>query len=113
MKSWAEYMKFKEELDDLENPSGRFKINNADNFGVDYEHTMGDLLKILITKYHGEFLQFLRKFVEKGDGELGNLLKKIDKEPNSITYQRFGDDDIEEIVPNGADKGYSDGGEDE
>ncbi len=109
MKSWSEYKNIKEELDDVDNPSARYKINNADNFGVDYEHTMSELLKILITKYQGDFLQFLRKFVQRGDQEMGDLLKKIDKE-TSISYTKTAETD-DEIVPSLADRGYSDGGE--
>lgn len=106
MKSWFEFIKVAEELDG-ESPVNAFKINNADNFGVDYEHTMNDLLKLIITKYNNEFISFLKRLHQRGDEEVGSLLKKIDK-PN-ISYQRFGkDNDTEEIVPNDADRAHSD-----
>jgi len=110
---WVEKMRFSEDIEDSQNPSDRFKLNNGDDLGNDYDHTLQELMKIVMSKYERETMQFLDGIAQRGDREISNLLRKLGKEtqPSSMRepeHPTQGD----EVVPSNADVGSSEQGGD-
>lgn len=108
---WVQQKKLIEDMENLQNPSDRFKLNNSDDLGSDYDHTLQELMKVVMSKYERETMQFLSGIAARGDEEVGNLMKKLDKEPTPVHGRRpehptAGD----EVVPPESDTGHADGG---
>jgi hypothetical protein len=111
---WVEKRGFAEDIEDSQNPSDRFKLNNSDDLGNDYDHTLQELMKIVMTKYERETMQFLDGISQR-DREVSNLLRKLSKE-NQPSPMREPEHPTQgdEVVPSNADVGTSDqGGGDE
>lgn len=108
---WVERKKFRENIEDLQNPSDRFKLNNSDDLGTDYDHTLQELMKVVMAKYERETMEFLSGIAQRGDEEVINLLRRLGKEAKPIDMEEPdhpGQGD--EVVPPNADVGHSDSG---
>ena len=108
---WIQQKKFIEDIEDIQNPSDRFKLNNSDDLGSDYDHTLQELMKVVMSKYERETMQFLNGIAARGDQEVANLVKKLDKEVKPIpTAEPRHPTEGDEVVPPNADTGHSDSG---
>ena len=114
MKTFAAYANergLREDIEDIQNPSDRFKLNSDEDMGSDYDHTLTELIKAVMNKYEQETMQFLQGIADRGDQEIADLMQKLGKEqkPSDIEGPRHPTDYDNEVVPPMADTGYSDG----
>lgn len=111
---WLKKKGYKEGLADGGNPVEKFNFNmdNDHDFAEDQDRTEVELFKTIIRKYPEETMDFFQTMARRGDAEIANLLKKLDR--NSIPklskkpQHSFNND---EVVPSSADSGYSNMGD--
>src|SRR3990170_5199924 len=109
---WVQHKKLIEDIEDIQNPSDRFKLNNSDDLGSDYDHTLQELMKVVMSKYERETMQFLQGLSQRGDEEITNLMGRLGKEAKPVDMKRpQHPTEGDEVVPPNADVGHSDSGE--
>jgi len=117
MRTFAAYAQergLREDIDDIQNPADGFKLNRDEDMGQDYDHTLTELIKAVMTKYEQETMQFLHGIADRGDQEVADLLRKLDKEhkPSELEEPRHPTDIDNEVIPPIADTGHSETGGD-
>ena len=116
MKTFEDYQRertLKEDMDDIQNPADRFKLNSEDEMGSDYDRTLTELIKAVMNKYEQETMQFLVGIANRGDQEISDLVQKISKDQKSLNFKEpeHPTDYDNEVVPPIADTGQSPNGE--
>ena len=109
--TWEEYQKHREMLenyDDVDGSTSRFDLNRDDDLGNDYDHTLQEIMKVIMSKYEHETLQFLRNIAGRGDQEINDLISKLGKDNKpEVNKKPRHKQDSDEVVPPESDTGYS------
>lgn len=111
--NWLVIKKAIEEgFDEPSDPTDKFKFNNADdrsNVADDYEKTQKEVTKVVMTKYHSQFMRFLRQLSEEhSDGELQGLIRKLETDKSSgytKSWKPNHPSNKDDVVPPEADRG--------
>jgi hypothetical protein len=111
---WLKKKGYKEGLADNGNPVEKFTYNSDkdQDFAEDQERTESELFKVLLRKYPEETQDFFQTIARRGDAEVANLLKKLDR--NSVpklTQKPKHPNNVDEVVPSSADSGFSNMGD--
>lgn len=113
-KDWLRKKGYYESFSDGDNPIEKFNFNrdNDTDFAIDQDRTEVDLFKMIIRKYPEETEDFFQTIARRGDSEVLNLLKKLDrnKTPKLSRPPRH-PSDTHEIVPSSADSSHNSMGE--
>jgi len=108
---WIEERSLEEDIEDIQNPADRFKINSDGGPGNDYDRTLTELIKAVMNKYQQETMQFLTGIAERGDEEIADLLRRLSKEESPGDFKEPEHSTSgNEVVPPESDTGYADGG---
>lgn len=91
-------------------PVSKFKFDDNDDCGTDYEHTQQELFKVVMSKYPEEAIEFLNGIAQRGDEEVASLLSKLQKDKPIEMEEPDHPSSGHEIVPSLADTGYDPGG---
>jgi|LakMenEpi03Aug12_release.lakeMendotaPanAssembly.Ray.scaffolds.fasta_scaffold20543_4 hypothetical protein len=115
-KDWLKKKHYKEGLADNDNPVEKYNFNkdNDSDFAEDQDRTEVELFKIIMRKYPEETMDFFQTMSRRGDAEISNLIKKLDR--NSVpklSLKPKHSPNFDEIVPSSADSGYNNMGEQE
>jgi hypothetical protein len=112
-KKWLKKKDYIEGLADGGYPIEKFNYNDKDyDFAKDNDKNIMDLFKSILEKYPEETFDFFDEIAERGDSEINNLLKNIDKKQTRFPKSSRNISNDDEIVPSSADSGYSSGEDD-
>lgn len=108
-KQWIKRRRMAEEFGDESDPGSKFQFNrDDDDFAEDYEKVQTELFKAVMAKYPEETMGFLNHVADRGDEEIANLLRKLQKERGpSMAKEPHHPKDRDEIMPSSADTGYN------
>lgn len=108
---WVQNRALSEDIDDIQNPADRFKLNSDGDTANDYDRTLTELIKAVMSKYEQETMQFLHGIAERGDEEIADILRRLSKENRPSDFEEpEHSTDGNEVVPPESDTGYADGG---
>lgn len=112
MNTFSDWLKKKRLFEgdiDLNNPTNNFNFNEPE---LDYADDQGkvevDLFQTVYRKYPEETMHFLTTIAQKGDNEVGALLRKLDHQGPKLGKKPEHPSDKPEVVPPLADTGHSD-----
>lgn len=99
-----------EDFDSPKDPTDKFKFNNSGHeIGNDYESTQREVTKVIMSKYHRQFMRFINDLAEENsDSELKGFVRKLetDKSPGSTkSWKPDHHTERDEIVPPASDRG--------
>lgn len=78
MLEFQKWLEKKRKLGENSDPTDRFRFNGDADIAGDYEHELREISKILITRYHDDFIRFLERLAEeRNDGELRSLVRHV------------------------------------
>lgn len=112
MSVWEAYKRrrlWDENMGGGDSPVDKFRFNGEDGeFAEDYEKVQQELFKVVLSKYPDETIDFLNTIAQRGDEEVGSLLRKMRKEngsrlPKEPQHPTEGD----EVMPPMADVGHN------
>jgi hypothetical protein len=117
MSAWRQFVKKRRVLEGLSDdgdPVSKFKFNSSDDdFGEDYEKTQTELFKVILNKYPEETLDFFNTIANRGDEEVGALLKQMgNNRGHRLPQEPKHPTDGHEVVPSSADRGFNPAGDD-
>lgn len=78
MSLWAKWIRIRENMED---PASAFKF---DDMGQDNGHVQQEIMKTVFAKYPEETMSFLSNIANRGDAEIGSLLRKLQRSPLSL-----------------------------
>jgi len=110
MKTFEKWLERKRLSEEFDTPDDGFKINNGQDSGTDYDHTLQELMKVVMSKYEQETLQFLQRIADRGDEEIINLVAKLKHEERPVSHQKPSHSN-DEVVPSFADTGHGQEGD--
>ncbi len=104
-RDWLRIRQMREGIDDAVD---RFKFDADDeDYADDYEHLQQEVFKAVMSKYPDETLEFLNGIAARGDEEVAELLRKMQRgKPEKQKEPRHPNQD-DEVVPSSADTGYN------
>lgn len=109
MSMFQKWLRMREGFADSGDPVDGFKFDGEDqDFAADHEHVQQELFKTILSKYPEEMMQFLDGIAQRGDSEVASLLSKLKREKKPYTEPQH-NTEPDEVVPSGADRGYSGG----
>ena len=104
---WLNKRRINEDINNFEDPVNNFKFNQSDvDYAEDQDKVELELLKTVLRKYPEETLDFLTTIAQRGDNEVGALLRKIDKSGPKLGQKPEHPSEKEQVVPSVADSGY-------
>jgi len=110
-RQWVEMKTvMREDFDSPKDPTDMFKFNtNGNDIGNDYENIQREVTKVVMSKYHRQFMRFLTDLAEENsDGELKNLARKLETDKSSgspSSWKAEHPRDRDEIVAPESDRG--------
>jgi len=108
---WSKQRDVSEGLGEGGDPVSDFKFDTfGDETADDYDHVQQELWKAVMSKYPDEAMQFLDGIAQRGDEEIAALLRKLQQDKPTQMKEPEHPTDGDEVVPPGADTGYSDEG---
>ena len=108
---WAEKRSLLEDIEDIDNPADKFKLNIGGDMADDYDHTLTELIKAVMSKYEQETMQFLSGIAERGDEEIADILRRLSRQNHPTDFEEPEHPTSgNEVVPPESDTGHSDGG---
>ena len=108
---WVERRTLLEDIEDVDDPADKYKLNSDGDMADDYDRTLTELIKAVMSKYEQETMQFLTGIAERGDEEIADILRRLSKENRPSDFEEPEHPTSgREVVPPESDTGYSDGG---
>ena len=108
-KQWVKKKLIEQEFGDDSDPGSKFKFDQQDDdFADDYDHVQSELFKTVLSKYPEETMAFLNNIADRGDEEIGELLRKMQKEKGpSQAKEPSHPSEKDEVMPASADTGFN------
>lgn len=108
---WLTMRNLTEDFDSPIDPTDKFKFNASDHGDAadDYEKTQKEVTKVVMSKYHSQFMKFLRELAEEhSDSELQGLMRKLETDKSSGSPRSWKPEhspEKDQIIPPEADRG--------
>lgn len=106
---WLKKRRLIEDNTDFKDPVSNFNFNEPE---LDYADDQGkvevELFQTVMRKYPEETMDFLSSLAQKGDNEVGTLLRKLDREGPKLGKKPEHPSDKQEVVPPLADMAHND-----
>lgn len=83
----------------LKKEVANFDTNNDSDFGSDHSRIESELVRVLMTRFNREFLDFCKNHAEH-DSELKEILRRIEGRPMRAVQR-----EKDEVLPPSADRG--------
>jgi len=112
---WLKKKGYYEGFGDDSNPTNKFNFNiDDDDFAEDHDRLENELFKTILRKYPEETMDFFQTVAQRGDAEILNLIKKLDRGRGPrLSREPRHPSNYDEISPSSADAGFSGGSEGE
>jgi hypothetical protein len=108
MSIFQDWLRQRQLREGINEPVDRFRFDtDNEDYADDYEHIQQEVFKVVMSKYPDETMEFLNGIAARGDEEVAELVRKLQKDKPGKPKEPQHPSEEDEVVPSSADSGYN------